>query len=361
MANHVINIHRGVNKYHWHSPQYYVVEYSVNHQDYKMYTGLVRGFWIGVTEDIPNNIFESYQDGIDYHDASAVNEILTALNNEPAFAPDTFTFGEFSDFFGGHFQDKFATIDNNVSIINAIESGLAAWCSGVSTYMGGHNHTASNVTDFDSSCDGRITAQKGNANGLCPLDSGGLVSATYLPSFVDEVIEEANFGALPGTGATGKIYVTTDNNKCYRWSGSAYVEISPSPGSTDSVTEGSVNLYHTAARVRAATRNYAGTTAKDGSFTISKSATVSGGNFVIHLTDDGLSTGNALFVNGPDLDSLTLRAVDGNNPHAFGTPALSNSNKTVTVPVTKVAPVLGILALAQSANGSVIKATILGN
>ena len=37
-----------------------------------------------------------------------------------------------------------------------------------------------------------------------------------------------------------------------RWSGSAYVEISPSPGSTDSITEGTTNLYYTAARASAA-------------------------------------------------------------------------------------------------------------
>lgn len=57
---------------------------------------------------------------------------------------------------------------------------------------------------------------------------GGLVPSAQLPSFVDDVLEAANFAALPGTGATEKIYVTLDDNKTYRWSGSAYVEISAS-------------------------------------------------------------------------------------------------------------------------------------
>lgn len=95
------------------------------------------------------------------------------------------------------------------------------------------------------------SAQKGVAGGYASLDGTGKVPSAQLPSFVDDVIEAANFAALPGTGETGKIYVTLDNNKTYRWSGSAYVEISASPGSTDSVTEGSVNLYFTAARVLA--------------------------------------------------------------------------------------------------------------
>lgn len=91
----------------------------------------------------------------------------------------------------------------------------------------------------------------GAANGVASLDAGGKVPAAQLPSFVDDVIEGANLAALPATGSAGLIYVTLDTNKTYRWSGSAYVEISASPGSTDAVTEGATNLYFTAARVRA--------------------------------------------------------------------------------------------------------------
>lgn len=53
----------------------------------------------------------------------------------------------------------------------------------------------------------------------------GLIPSNLLPSYVDDVIEAANQAALPQTGETEKIYITLDNNKVYRWSGSAYVEI----------------------------------------------------------------------------------------------------------------------------------------
>jgi hypothetical protein len=53
----------------------------------------------------------------------------------------------------------------------------------------------------------------------------GKVPASQLPSYVDDIIEVANFAALPATGETGKIYLTLDNNKIYRWSGSIYIEI----------------------------------------------------------------------------------------------------------------------------------------
>ena len=96
------------------------------------------------------------------------------------------------------------------------------------------------------------TSNKNANNGYAGLDSNGKVASAQLPSYVDDVIEAANFAALPAEGETGKIYVAVDNGKIYRWSGSAYVEISPSPGSTDSVTEGSTNLYFTTARAQAA-------------------------------------------------------------------------------------------------------------
>lgn len=85
-------------------------------------------------------------------------------------------------------------------------------------------------------------------NGLAKLDATGKMAAAQLPAYVDDVLEYANFAALPATGTAGVIYVTLDNNKTYRWGGTAYAEISASPGSTDAVPEGATNLYHTAAR-----------------------------------------------------------------------------------------------------------------
>jgi hypothetical protein len=75
--------------------------------------------------------------------------------------------------------------------------------------------------------------QKGAASGVCPLDAASKVASTYLPSYVDDVLEYANLAALPVTGETGKIYVALDTNKTYRWSGSAYIYITS--GAVDSV------------------------------------------------------------------------------------------------------------------------------
>ena len=91
------------------------------------------------------------------------------------------------------------------------------------------------------------TSEKGSANGVCPLDSSGLVDSSYLPSYVDDVIE-----AYPRTGQTelsstwlatgsasgavitpesGKIYVLMTDTTNYaagsqfRWGGTTYVKL----------------------------------------------------------------------------------------------------------------------------------------
>ncbi len=111
--------------------------------------------------------------------------------------------------------------------------------------------TASTISDFSTAADARITAQKGAANGLATLDGTSKIPAAQLPSYVDDILEYANYAALPGTGETGKIYVTLDTNFEYRWSGSAYIRIVSSPGTTDELAEGATNKYYTTARAAA--------------------------------------------------------------------------------------------------------------
>lgn len=72
------------------------------------------------------------------------------------------------------------------------------------------------------------TSLKGAVNGVAELDGTGKVLASQLPSYVDDVIDVDNYEALPDAGESGKIYITVDNNKTYRWSGSGYAEISSS-------------------------------------------------------------------------------------------------------------------------------------
>jgi hypothetical protein len=89
-----------------------------------------------------------------------------------------------------------------------------------------------------------LVSQKGIANGVATLDASGQVPATQLPSYVDDVLEgyykvadgkfykEAAYTNLLAA-ETGKIYVSLDTNKTYRWTGTTFVYITS--GAVDSV------------------------------------------------------------------------------------------------------------------------------
>lgn len=94
------------------------------------------------------------------------------------------------------------------------------------------------------------TASVGAANGVAPLGADSKVPAAYLPSYVDDVLEFANLAAFPATGESGVMYVALDTGFIYRWGGSTYIRIAASPGTTDDVPEGALNLYFTDARAR---------------------------------------------------------------------------------------------------------------
>jgi hypothetical protein len=71
--------------------------------------------------------------------------------------------------------------------------------------------------------------------GIKILNSSNLIPADVLPSYVDDVLEFADLTAIEAVnpGEVGKIYVALDTNKCYRWSGSTYIQITS--GAVDSV------------------------------------------------------------------------------------------------------------------------------
>ena len=132
----------------------------------------------------------------------------TALNNKQPLDGDLTSIAALSGTFG--LLKK--TANNSYTIdTNAYLTGITS--SDVTTALG---FTPENV------------ANKGIANGYASLNEDGKVPSSQLPSYVDDVIEVSSFGTLPTTGETGKIYITLDTNKIYRWSGSVYVEVSSS-------------------------------------------------------------------------------------------------------------------------------------
>ena len=78
------------------------------------------------------------------------------------------------------------------------------------------------------------TTSVGAADGVVPLNSSGVIDSTYLPSYVDDVLDgtltsETSFVLAgeeePCVPESGKIYNDTTTNKSYRWSGTVYVSL----------------------------------------------------------------------------------------------------------------------------------------
>ena len=134
-------------------------------------------------------------------------------------------------------QVGLGSCDNTADVDKPVSTAQAAAIAAVQNALNSHKadkanpHAVtktqvglSNVTN-----DAQVKrSEMGKAGGVATLDSNGQVPASQLPSFVDDVLEYASKTAFPATGEAGKIYVALNTNLTWRWSGSAYVEISKS-------------------------------------------------------------------------------------------------------------------------------------
>lgn len=79
--------------------------------------------------------------------------------------------------------------------------------------------TASTISDFSSSADARITAQKGAASGIAPLGSDSKIASTYLPALaitsVFVAADQTEQLALSGSTQEGDVVIRTDLSQSY--------------------------------------------------------------------------------------------------------------------------------------------------
>lgn len=206
-----------------------------------------------------------------------------------------------------------------------------------------HTHTKSQITDFPTSMpasdvyswakqSSKPSYTISEVSGNLPASRiSGTISASNLPSYVDDVLEYDSFSKFPTTGGSGKIYTALDTNKIYRWSGSAYVVISEtiSLGITHS-TAGYGDESRAAYNHSTSTGNPHKTTKADlglGSVENKSSATIRG-----ELTSANVTT--ALGYTPPRTDTnthYTTRIVAG---AANGTANASTTNGNTHINVT---------------------------
>jgi hypothetical protein len=118
---------------------------------------------------------------------------------------------------------------------------------------------ASTITQYtDADADARITAQKGQANGICELDANSLVPTNHLPplAITDVHVVADATERLALTVQEGDVAIQTDDSSAWIYSGTAWVQFSTGGAvlsvngqtgtvslDTDDVTEGATNKY----------------------------------------------------------------------------------------------------------------------
>ena len=145
-----------------------------------------------------------------------------ALDGELLYTKDT------KKFYIGNGTGKALTVFENAEQLKTYLSGKSDT---------GHKHTAIEITDFDTSVDARINAQKGQANGIASLDGTGKIPNAQIPTTFKEAAVVNDIAArdqlTPFQGmhalvidASGDETVESGGGAEYVYNGSKWIKIS---------------------------------------------------------------------------------------------------------------------------------------
>lgn len=142
-------------------------------------------------------------------DLTTINTHLALLDTEMTAVTTTAN---------GALQRTGGTLSGGLTI-----TGLTGVIKGVAGLLTGGATTSdltegSNLYFTNARADARITAQKGAASGLCPLDSGSLIPTAYLPALaVSDVFVVASQAAMLALSAAhqGDVAIRTDINQTF--------------------------------------------------------------------------------------------------------------------------------------------------
>lgn len=149
---------------------------------------------------------------------NSIDSSITSLTTSVNFLQLSFT----------ELDEKFNNVENEIALVQSYLEDAKKLVQELETRF---EDTLASLEEFKRGINIEINDFKssvGAPDGIAPLDSNSKVPSTYLPSYVDDVLEYPTLAAFPTTGESGKIYVALDNDLTYRWSGSTYTEISKS-------------------------------------------------------------------------------------------------------------------------------------
>lgn len=185
---------------------------------------------------------------------------------------------------------------------------------------------STNLYYTDARADARITAQKGVANGIAPLNASSKIDSTYLPPFeLGDIIEFADIDARDAytTAQQGDMAIVIDasDDPDVTSGGATYIYDGTTPYATtgwirlrnpdaavtsvnsqigdvtldsDDISEGSTNLYFTTSRAR---------------------ASISAGTGISYDNSTGVISANVGYVETKKVEILTLTATDISNKY----------------------------------------------
>lgn len=172
-------------------------------------------------------------------DKSEVEELRELINNKPDVTNEYITKEEFSTII-----QEYSTIENLQNVIEETKEELQQNITNIENTSSElteliqnkvdvsvlENYaTVSSINNIQSQLDTKVDIEK-------ILDESGMIKASVLPGFVDDIIEgvlesDGTFTPLVSTSVvkeSGKLYVDISTKKTYRWSGSSYILISES-------------------------------------------------------------------------------------------------------------------------------------
>lgn len=144
----------------------------------------------------------------------------------------------------------------------ALSSNITLYATDIELSSSKNTTVSTAIVNITTDLNGKVDSSAvGQADGVCPLDSNGVVDSSYLPSYVDDVIEayarsgqtalSQNWLATGSASGTvivpeaGKIYVLMADsgdysaNTQFRWGGTAYVKLND--GGVSSITNAEID------------------------------------------------------------------------------------------------------------------------
>lgn len=139
-------------------------------------------------------------------------------------------------------DNRILTSDGTSTGINAESNltfdGTSLKVNNIDVSVSGHNHTSSDISNFNSSVSGLLPVTNITAgSGISVSSSSGNFTVNSLT-----ILSYATTANFPVSGSTTSYYLASDTSRLYQWTGSLYVEIGP-PVAAANNAQNAANLY----------------------------------------------------------------------------------------------------------------------